>query len=246
MKYLQLLFLLAIISCSDGSSDLLDQQSIYLEQKIDESLSKIENTVDGTGMTKMGVKFLRHSYELRKRHDSLSYYLNNGDLKKFEANFDEFLEFASNCPDTVELRVALLKASKRMLNKDNSKLLVNTMKIFTSETIEIYREKYLSYFYYYDLVEPLIIPDKSSYKEGDAFNANIILQASSIGVRPSISVRFLNNDNGFLEMPVFSDGSANLKIRNLKKGTTPIAIRITQWNNGQERSCETKLNIEAD
>ncbi len=246
MRYLQLVFLLTLISCANNEEDLITQQSKYLDHIIDENISKIDDTVTGTGMTEMGVRFLRHSYELRNLHDSLCLYLDNGNLKKFEANFDEFLEFASNSPDTVELNIDLLEASRVMLNKDNSKLLANTLKIFTSETIEIYRQKYLSYFYYYDRVDPLIIPDKSSYKAGDTFNANIFIKASSSGISPSISVNFLNNDNGYLEIPVFSDGTASLKIRDLRKGTTPIAVRISQWNNGQERSCESTLKIEAN
>ena len=221
-------------------------QNDYLNKKFKESLSGLQRTVENTGRPTMGVKFYEHARQLRVRLDSILNKIaddKSSDVKKLTK---EFVEFAKSAPDTVELNSQFLLSSIENYEPENKVDFANNLMLFTIEAIDAYLGKYNSYFYMYDWIRPVIVPDRQNPKAGGSYNAEIFVGASNSGILPIVKVDFLGDEHGYMEIPVNSNGVGQLEIGTLKKGLTEINVQILEWNNNQERTVEKTLKIDAE
>ena len=247
MRILLISFIISLIGCCQPrNNNLINIQNDYLNKKLKESLSGLQRTVENTGSPTMGVKFYEHARQLRVRLDSISNKLadsKSNDVKKLTK---EFVEFANSAPDTVKLNSQFLLSSIEDYESENQVEYANNLMLFTIEAIDAYLGKYNSYFYMYDWVRPVIVPDRQNPKAGGPYNAEIFVGAANSGIRPIVKVDFLGDEHGYMEIPVNSYGVGQLEIGVLKKGVTEINVQIVEWNNNQERTVEKTLKINAE
>lgn len=247
MKRLLSIFILTtIIGCTENSSELAEIQSEYLKEQISADLLKTRKTVEETGMPTMGVKFLRHSELLVDKLDSLETLILNEDLENIDSRVMRYINFAEQSPDSVELDASQIQKSIQYINNQNTLEFTNNLKLFTLQALSKYRTKYNSYFYMYDWIRPVILPERYDYKVGEEYKGDILLEASNSGILPIIKVDLPDDDKGYFELPVSNDSRAKLKIDKLKRGTNQIKVKVTQWNNGQERTLDQTLEIHAE
>lgn len=246
MRQLLILLSAVLVSCEPSSNNLIAIQNDYLNQKLAESLSTLQRTVENTGSPTMGIKFYEHARQLRIRLDSISSKLADNKIENVKKLTQEFVEFASSAPDTVKLNSQFLLSSVENYESENQVEYANNLMLFTIEAIDAYLGKYNSYFYMYDLIRPVIVPDRQNPKAGGPYNAEIFVGAANSGIRPIVKVDFLGDEHGYMEIPVNSYGVGQLEIGTLKKGVTEINVQILEWNNNQERTVEKTLKIDAE
>ena len=235
-----------LLGCSNRKADLVTIQSAYLDEQISDNLSQVKKTVEETGMTEMGIRFLLHSEQLLKRFDTLENLLSDRELDIIDSKVKAYLNFAELSPDSVELETDQLIESLQYINTNNTLEFTNNLKLFTIHALSQYRNKFLSYFYNYDWVRPVVVPNRTNYKKGDAYKADIFLEASNSGILPIVKIDLLDDQNGYFEIPVGRNSRAHLEIGELKRGITRINIRVIQLNNGKERRLDKILEIEAE
>jgi len=247
MKKLLFIFLLPfIMGCSESNSELLTIQSQHLDQRISDSHDQLKKIVDENGNTAMGINFLKHTEQLLKKLEALQGIISNKAVDRLNTEVRSFVLFSKNSPDSVELNEQAVIKSLKYIRPGNLLTFENNLKLFTSEVITQYREKYLSYFHIYDWVRPIVMPDRSTYNEGETYRADIRLEASNSGLLRSVQVDLPDDQKEFIDLPVSFDSRAHLEIPELKKGTSKIKIRVVEMNNGKLRSLEKLLEIKVE
>lgn len=245
MKQLLILLTFVLFSCGTRNNQLLQIQNEYLNTKLAESLNSLQRTVEGTGSPTMGIKFLNHAQELKSRLDSITDNLSNDRIEEARTLVNEYANFATSSPDSIELNTSFILNSAKNLQSTNRIEFTNNLILFTIEAIEQYLMRYNSYAYMYDWVRPVVIPNKTNYKAGEPYEAEIFLEASNSGILPNISIDFLDDERGYFDIPVNNDSRGTFKISSLKKGTTKLKVRIVQWNNDKESTFEKEVEITA-
>lgn len=238
--------LFLIISCNRKSDSTISLQSDYLDKRIKEVSKNLEKEVESSGNRIEGVRYQYKVQKLKSFMDSISNSLEQKDLDQAKLLTKEYLATAINSlPSDVQLNKALLTETLAGLTMDNHDTFRNSLKLFQIEIIEVYRNQFDNIFYKYEDVFPFILPETDCPKKGMPYKAQVLMLGVK-GTERICEIDFLDDDKGFIKLPVSESLGGELIIDQLKKDTTKMIIRITEIHQNQKMTFESPVNVFAE
>jgi hypothetical protein len=244
--YIPYLFLFLLISCNNKSESTIDIQSAYLDKRIKEVSTLLDLDVESSGNRVEGVRYQYKVEQLNNIRDSIYNSLEKEDLDQAKSLTKEYLGIVmNNLPNGVKLNNELITESLATLSSNNHNTFRNSLKLFQIEVIEFYRNQFENIFYKYDDVFPFILPDTECPKKGMPYQAQVLMLGVK-GTERICEVDFLDDDQGFIKLPVSQSLGGKLIISNLKKDTTKMIIRITEIHHNQKMTFENEVYVVAE
>jgi|GEM_PF-5066857 hypothetical protein len=240
------LFLFLIIGCNRKSDSTISLQSDYLDKRINEVSTHLDQEVESSGNRLEGVRYQYKVQKLNALMDSISNSLQQKDLDLAKLLTKEFLGIAINSlPSDVHLNKALVTESLAGLSMENHHTFLNSLKLFQIEVIDFYRNQFDNIFYKYEDVFPFILPETDCPRKGMPYKAQVLMVGVK-GTERICEVDFLDDDKGFIKLPVSESLGGKLIIDQLKKDTTKMIIRITEIHQNQKMTFENPVNVFAE
>lgn len=225
------IYFIILFSCGSRDDHQYKIQNGFLNNRLKSELNDLDLKVNSTGYSPLGKNFINQSNKLVALYNAI---LEEEDIVQISSLSRELINESQNTKDSVELPVGYIESSLQNLNKANKENYLNNLQLYLITTINSYHNKLDSYFYMFDYINPTVLTESNTIKQGQDFEGKVSIEAFMIGINPEISVQ-IDPDGKFIKLQTDEYHRGKLKINNPPLGEHRIKIKYKTWTNMQER-----------